>query len=938
MSSEVADLYITLRTKAEPLLAGFEEAGTKGESFIKRMGGVTGALSKLGGATVAASVGVTIASVKMAGDFQQQTNVLVTAAGETAANLGKVRTGILQIARDTGTSWQQLTEGMYEAEKAGFNFAKGGLDVVKVAAQGAREEGAPLNDVVDAMTTVMNNYHIPASKAVNVMNALKTAAGEAKTNFGLFSSSLSTVLPAAYAAHISLADVAGSIAVMTQRGETAQHATQLYAATIRGLMSPNAQAVSTLNQLGLTSQQVAKDMGTKGLSGTLDEIVNAIQKKMGPSGLYAVGVFKQSAQYAQSANTMLAKMPATIQGTSKAFLDGTVSVQDWRKYVKSLPADQAAMAQQFGALVLKSKGFSDGLKAGNGPLTTFNDLLRKATGNQSGMQTALLLTGNKGKDTATSIGKVNKSLNDGSKDVEGWGSTSQLFNVQLAKLKQSGEALAIQWGSKLIPVITSGVQWFTKHTTAAKVFAGIIAGILTLAVLTWSGKTALSMIKSIRDIGGALGAGGKAIKGFVSAGGGLDTIRLRAMQAGGGIKSMGSTAKNLTTSGISKLGTALSSVASGAKTAGIWIADMSKKLVVQTAMLVKNVAIWVAEKTATLAAAAASKVAAAAQWLLDLAMDANPLGLVVLAIVALIAAFVLLYTKCKWFRDFIQADFKAVQVVGKWIWDDGLKPAFDGIVAGAKWVYEQVIKRWWKAITTEIKVAVDYIKGVIQIWSDIFHGKWGKVWSDAKAMLAKVWHDIQGLLPGWLSKAVNTIIGWFKNSGKWLYNAGWNIMVGLWNGISGMVGRLYNYVSGIAKNISKSFTNVLSIFSPSRVFASHGANIAKGLIVGMQGMAGQVSAQAKGLAAATMGGFGSPTLSVTTGGAPAGSGSLAVNTAALAVQAPAAATASTALAGTQQPVILQVDGQKLFQFIVTMAQQHGMRNRSTNLQFGGALA
>jgi tape measure domain-containing protein len=48
-----------------------------------------------------------------------------------------------------------------------------------------------------------------------------------------------------------------------------------------------------------------------------------------------------------------------------------------------------------------------------------------------------------------------------------------------------------------------------------------------------------------------------------------------------------------------------------------------------------------------------------AQWLLNFAMDANPIGAVVLAVAGLVAAFVFAYKKVKWFRDLVDG-----------LWDD----------------------------------------------------------------------------------------------------------------------------------------------------------------------------------------------------------------------------------------------------------------------------
>ncbi|GMA59736.1 hypothetical protein GCM10025859_01760 [Alicyclobacillus fastidiosus] len=66
-----------------------------------------------------------------------------------------------------------------------------------------------------------------------------------------------------------------------------------------------------------------------------------------------------------------------------------------------------------------------------------------------------------------------------------------------------------------------------------------------------------------------------------------------------------------------------------------------------TIAYVANVAKTIAVKTAQLAVAAASKTWAAMQWLVNAAMDANPIGIVILAIAALVAAVVLVVTHWK---------------------------------------------------------------------------------------------------------------------------------------------------------------------------------------------------------------------------------------------------------------------------------------------------
>jgi hypothetical protein len=69
----------------------------------------------------------------------------------------------------------------------------------------------------------------------------------------------------------------------------------------------------------------------------------------------------------------------------------------------------------------------------------------------------------------------------------------------------------------------------------------------------------------------------------------------------------------------------------------------------------------------TIAGAVASKVAAAAQWLWNAAMTANPIGIVVVAIAALVAGLIIAYTKIGWFRALVQSAWAAILAATNWL-------------------------------------------------------------------------------------------------------------------------------------------------------------------------------------------------------------------------------------------------------------------------------
>lgn len=77
----------------------------------------------------------------------------------------------------------------------------------------------------------------------------------------------------------------------------------------------------------------------------------------------------------------------------------------------------------------------------------------------------------------------------------------------------------------------------------------------------------------------------------------------------------------------------------------------------------------IAQRTATIAATVATRAAAAGQWLLNAAMSANPLGLIIIAIVAVAAGLYLLWTRSATFRRIVTGAWSAVWGAIKAVWN-----------------------------------------------------------------------------------------------------------------------------------------------------------------------------------------------------------------------------------------------------------------------------
>lgn len=130
----------------------------------------------------------------------------------------------------------------------------------------------------------------------------------------------------------------------------------------------------------------------------------------------------------------------------------------------------------------------------------------------------------------------------------------------------------------------------------------------------------------------------------------------------------------------------------------------------------RGVVVAVASAVAQRTAAAATRVWAAGQWLLNAAMTANPIGLVIAAIVALVAGFVIAYKKSETFRKIVDTALRAVGTAGKWMWTV-LKPAFSAIVAYIKVMGKVYTWLWNNAARPALLAIAKAIGTVMKVWA-----------------------------------------------------------------------------------------------------------------------------------------------------------------------------------------------------------------------------
>lgn len=198
---------------------------------------------------------------------------------------------------------------------------------------------------------------------------------------------------------------------------------------------------------------------------------------------------------------------------------------------------------------------------------------------------------------------------------------------------------------------------------------------------------------------------------------------------------------------------------------------------------IKDAAVTAAQTTATIAktaaekaAAAAAKAWAAAQWLLNAAMTANPIGIVVVAIAALVAGMIIAYKKSETFRAIVDKAWQMIKTATGAVFD-WIKNKISTVIDTVKSIFLNftgpgLIIKHWETIKTRTTQAFDTIKdtitgkfdAVVQFIKDV-PGKIKNLGSDflnaGKAIIGKLIDGFSsvGGLAGDLAGGIKTALG-----------------------------------------------------------------------------------------------------------------------------------------------------------------------------------
>ena len=237
--------------------------------------------------------------------------------------------------------------------------------------------------------------------------------------------------------------------------------------------------------------------------------------------------------------------------------------------------------------------------------------------------------------------------------------------------------------------------------------------------------------------------------------------------------------------------------------AALYVKDFLVALTRSTAAIVKNTAVWiahtsaqVASRVAIIATSVAMKAATAAQWLFNTALAANPIGLLVTAIGALVGALAWFFTQTEVGRKAWEVFTNAL--AKGWEWVSNLFMSYLGLVVS-------VWRGAWDTAVALFNGAWEGIKAVAGWIVDIFlnwtlPGLIIQHWDTIKAKTESVWNGIKSFF----SAIPGAIAGFFANLGNILatpFVSAWDVIKSTWE-------TLKTWFSGLGATFVNSMASV----------------------------------------------------------------------------------------------------------------------------------
>jgi TP901 family phage tail tape measure protein len=287
-------------------------------------------------------VGVGIAAVKMAGDFDKAFVNMQTLAGASASEVDGLKESVLGLAGEVGKSPQELAEALYFIQSSGF-AGKEALDALEMSAKGAAAGLGSTIQVADAVTSAINGYGKANLSAAQATDILVATAQQGKAEASELAPQFGRLIPIAAELGISFDQVGAGMAFLTRASGDASLASTQMAGILAKLLDSGMEGAKALDAIGGSTESLQRSLREKGLLQTLVDL----RAELEANGLslsdfsrdqqFLQGALQLTGSSAEEAKEVFAALEDSAGATDKAFATwadsmGAENAQAWAKF------------------------------------------------------------------------------------------------------------------------------------------------------------------------------------------------------------------------------------------------------------------------------------------------------------------------------------------------------------------------------------------------------------------------------------------------------------------------------------------------------------------------------------------------------------------------------------------------------------------------------
>lgn len=260
--------------------------------------------------SVAAAVGKAFAAMVTAATTAGTAAVMSGASAESS--FAKVKTmlsgndlnryydDLMSLSNETGVSFENLSEAMYQALSAGVSQDKA-VEFVKSSVSLSKGGFTEVATAIDVVTTAINAYGLSMEDATHIQDVLIMTQNKGKTTVDELASNMGKIIPTANSLNVSLDQLGAMYATITANGVATAESTTYMNSMLNELASSSSTASKALEEMSGKSFKQLTDEGK-----TVAEIIALIEANAKQSGKSMTDMFG-SAEAAKAAQILVDK-------------------------------------------------------------------------------------------------------------------------------------------------------------------------------------------------------------------------------------------------------------------------------------------------------------------------------------------------------------------------------------------------------------------------------------------------------------------------------------------------------------------------------------------------------------------------------------------------------------------------------------------------------